>query len=87
MHDISVEGDKNFFSGQQSLYFMYNSSKLNLLENDFEWISVSQIIATGQESATILLSHGLMIIAQTAMEIYSVCTLLGVISAFTVQPT
>lgn len=66
---------------------MYNSSKLNLLGNDFEWISVSQIITTGQESATILLSHGLMIIAQTAMEIYSVCTLLGVISVFTVQPT
>lgn len=84
MHDISVEGDKNIFF-RPSLHFMYNSSKQNLPENHFKRISVSQII-TGQESATIPLSNGLMIIAQTAMEIYSVCTLLGVISVFTVQP-
>ena len=86
MHDISVEEDKNLFSGQESLYFMYNSSKLTLLENDFKQILVSRIITTGPESATIPLSHGQMIIAQTAMLIYSVCTLSGVISIFTVQP-
>lgn len=65
---------------------MRNPSKLTLLENGFKLILVSLIITTGPESAIIPFSHGLMIISQTAMLIYSVCILLWVISIFTVQP-
>lgn len=71
---------------RSSLHFMYNPSKLTLLENGFKLILVSLIITTGPESAIIPFSHGLMIISQTAMLIYSVCTLSGVITIFTVQP-
>lgn len=71
---------------RSSLHFIHHPSKLTLLDNGFKLILVSLIITTGPESAITPFSHGLVILSQTAMLIYSVCILSGVISIFTVQP-